>query len=338
MNKRAAWRTVLLVMLLASSAGSIPVPLLDLDDLTNRADLIVLGQVVSLREVGVETIEASGVKVDAAILRGEIRADRVLKGPSTSRVAFRHWSPVKPVGYRNVQPTVYRIYFLRAIDKGYVFVSPYHPSVVANPGIPSHGETVIDAVVNQVAGVLLSSAASATERMESVYVLSRTKSTAALEPLRASLATEDRALRLSVASALLARNDTSGLAIAVEVLLAPRPLVPDYILHNLNYAISEGVQDEEAIPALTRLLGAADPRARRAATAALRRTGSHAAVTPLLSALRDSDLEVRYYAVVGLAEITGQLDWRPNMDAFVSDQSRYLSYWLKWGQQQPRFR
>lgn len=145
-------------------------------------------------------------------------------------------------------------------------------------------------------------------------------------------------LRLSVASALLARNDTAGLAIAVDVLLAPRPLVPDHILHNLTYAISEGVQAEEAIPALTRLLGAADPRTRRAATAALRRTGSYAALTPLLSALRDSDLEVRYYAVVGLAEITGQLDWRPNMDAFESDQSRYLSYWLKWGRQQRRFR
>jgi hypothetical protein len=50
----------------------------------------------------------------------------------------------------------------------------------------------------------------------------------------------------------------------------------------------------------------------------------------LVASLRDSDFETRYYAVVGLAEITRQKDWRPLMDQFKANQGRYLTYWTNW--------
>jgi HEAT repeat protein len=61
-------------------------------------------------------------------------------------------------------------------------------------------------------------------------------------------------------------------------------------------------------------------------------TGSNSAIDPLLSALDDLDPMVRYYSVVGLAEITGQTDWRPNIDDFTSDPNRYLKHWHEWSQ------
>jgi hypothetical protein len=47
--------------------------------------------------------------------------------------------------------------------------------------------------------------------------------------------------------------------------------------------------------------------------------------------LGDSDTKVRYFSVVGLAEITGQLEWRPNPDDFAASSTKYLNHWIAWG-------
>ena len=84
------------------------------------------------------------------------------------------------------------------------------------------------------------------------------------------------------------------------------------------------------MPSLTRLLGAQETETRRAAAAALAHSGSRAALEPLSLALNDADAQVRYNAVVGLADLTGQSDWRPNMDVFQSEEDKYLAHWKDW--------
>lgn len=69
---------------------------------------------------------------------------------------------------------------------------------------------------------------------------------------------------------------------------------------------------------------------RRAAAAALRHTGSNAAVDALSSALQDSDREVRYHAVLGLATITGLDEWGPSLELFDREEERYLTHWRAW--------
>jgi hypothetical protein len=54
------------------------------------------------------------------------------------------------------------------------------------------------------------------------------------------------------------------------------------------------------------------------------------ALKALATALDDDDVEVRYTAVMGLAETTGQKGWGPSMPAFVEDEQRYLQYWRDW--------
>lgn len=95
--------------------------------------------------------------------------------------------------------------------------------------------------------------------------------------------------------------------------------------------LENGVRDPEAIPELSRLLLAQDVRIRRAAASALRHTAASDATAGLVRVLSDSDSRVRYTAVIGLAEITGQYNWGPSIDLFEREGGRYLAHWKEWG-------
>src|SRR5438128_8536773 len=107
------------------------------------------------------------------------RAREVLKGPSESLLKVRFFLPEAPVGYQSIRPLSYRLFFLKNSGKYYEFVSPYCPSIVAAPGIRAQGNSVLDRVVGQVAGVLQSPRSPIEQKREAVYVLSRTESPAA---------------------------------------------------------------------------------------------------------------------------------------------------------------
>ncbi len=167
-------------------------------------------------------------------------------------------------------------------------------------------------------------------KVTAVYFLSTSRSEASLKELHSALDNPDQELRVRAAGALLQRNDISALPLAVDALLHGFPGASEEAIHNLLYAIAGGLSNEKSVPMVVELLKSPDPQIRRATASALRRTGSEKAISALSSLLGDSDLETRYYAVVGLAEITGQTDWRPNMDDFASDQQRYLNHWRDW--------
>jgi hypothetical protein len=332
MRQQSAFRLFpLMVVMLAVPVACVIIPGLDVTRLTEEANLIVVGQVTSVWESDKTMIEVQGNKVPARKMIGEIRSDRILRGPSDLRsIRFHYFLPEKSLGYQSIQPLSYGIFFLKRSRGDYEFVSPYYPSVAAVPGIAVQGENDLDRVVGQLAGILDASESSLDQKLEAVYVLSRTKGSSVTPALKSHLQEKDEKLQLSVVAALLERNDMSGLEIAEKTLLAPADSLPPYLLHNLSYAISEGLNDERAVPSLTRLLGARSTETRRAAASALWHTQSALAITPLIAALDDEDSEVRYSAVVGLAEITGQSDWRPNIFVFQSDQKRYLNYWKEW--------
>jgi hypothetical protein len=46
--------------------------------------------------------------------------------------------------------------------------------------------------------------------------------------------------------------------------------------------------------------------------------------------LGDPDTKVRYFSVVGLAEITGQPEWRPKPDDFAAFGTKYVNHWVEW--------
>jgi HEAT repeat protein len=73
---------------------------------------------------------------------------------------------------------------------------------------------------------------------------------------------------------------------------------------------------------------------RRSSAAALRQMHTAAAIGPLLTALKDSDHGVKYQAVIGLAELTGQYEWGPSVELFLKDEHHYVAHWQEWGRTQ----
>jgi HEAT repeat protein len=75
---------------------------------------------------------------------------------------------------------------------------------------------------------------------------------------------------------------------------------------------------------------------------ALRNIKTETAIKPLAGALDDSDWEVRWGAVMGLAAIAGPdkdgNSWYPAYDAFKENERLYLDHWREWLQQRMRNR
>jgi HEAT repeat protein len=195
------------------------------------------------------------------------------------------------------------------------------------------GENPFDAVVGEIAALLRSPSASAGDKTAAIWGgLAwdlQTLGTGVLKEALRFAAAEDRDLivRMSAVVALLVQNDISVLPLAEQELSDPDSQLPDNSRLNLSSAIDEGVKGDAAVPALTRLLKNPDVRVRRAAAMALRNTKTKLAIDGLTLALEDGDAKVRYYAVIGLAEITGETEWRPSEKMFRANEGRYLRYW-----------
>jgi hypothetical protein len=332
---RLCWAAVLSAGLTTYGAGSAGLRAMSVSELVEAADLILLGRVQSVRQVGDSTIFLNGQQIPATMMQGEIVVERALKGdPGLDRVVFHFSMPNAEnggIGYADVPNETQRLIFLSKSDRDYGFTNPYRPSLPTVPGITIQGQTSLERVISELAGVMHARESSRAEKLEAVFASQGVKSKTLDKALQDALMTTDRVLQLSVAAAMLARNDIAALPVAADALIHPSPSLPTYLFQNLSSSIARGVRDEGAIPTLAELLRKApDAEARRAAASALRDIGTQTATAPLGLALGDNDFEVRYFAVIGLAEITGQSDWRPLMEEFQVHEEKYLAHWRDW--------
>lgn len=326
---------VLGAFLLLHSAAATGIPALDIGQLISNADLIVVGTVHTTGQIGNTSIDLSGQQIPAMLMAGEILPETVLKGEVKSNVVpFRFVAPQNSaggVGYADIENNSYRIVFLRRVEGGYGFANPYYPSLPATPKAAASGSTPFDMVISILASAIQSPQVQTSDKVNLLLNLQKFDTPSLHEALLKSLESTDTTLQLSVAAALLQRNDVAAMAIAEQALLHPPADIPAYILQNLSSAIAKGLRDPHAVPALDQMLShAPDVETRRSAAFALRNTGSRTAIDPLVRALGDSDQEVRYYAVIGLAEITGQSEWRPLLQGYQLQEQHYLSHWQEW--------
>jgi hypothetical protein len=315
---------------------AIIVPTLDLDALTADATIIALGEVTSIKQIGSEDVSFNDTLIKTRVEMATIRVDQILKGTApTGVLVVRFHLSETPVGWGGIASLAYGVFFLKSgRSEAAEFTNLYYPLVLSVPGAAVNGDRPIDRVVSAVGRVLESTHSTASERMNAVFTLSRSKSAASTAALRAALRNPSVEGRLSAAGALLERNDITGLDLTADSLLHGSPDTSLPLYHNVLYGISEGVKDVHAVPVLKTLLDSRDSEIRRAAASALMHTQSQDAIGPLLTTLQDSDFDTRYYSAVGLAEITGQTDWRPNEEDFRSDQAKYLKHWREWASSQ----
>lgn len=311
-------------------AGATIVPSLDLPALAADSDLIAVGRVSAVHQKGWTTVHLTGgASVPARSMFAQLDVEKALKGQLDGRtIRFVFSFPDVPIGYAGIRPEQFGVFFLRKSENGYAIVDPYHPFVGAVRGTPGVQGSLLDQITAEVARVLTSPETSAESRWEAVRALETAQTPLTTDALKT--AARDNALlpRVWAMAALLERNDTSVLATAADLLLSPNQ--DRNLLGHLAYAV-ERVKDPKAVPILTRLLRSTDVNVRRGAAAALRNTLDKGAIGPLTKALSDSDPQVRYSGVIGLAEITGQMnEWAPAYETFLKDQQRYLTYWNNW--------
>jgi hypothetical protein len=320
------------VCISAATAFAVPVPVIDLSTVAEQSNLIVAGRIANSETVGNQSVVFGGETVAARLMRVTVLVDRTLKGTTPGRLlSFEYVLPNQFIGYRSIVPGQYRIMFLVTADSGgFRLTSPFAPSVIAVPETNLPRRSVVSDLAYELYSVVSTEGATLEEKQEAIFSLQNLKGQDSTDAAEKIFANNSGTLKLLAAVILLQRNNLVALPEAAAAVTNPPTGVPGYVIDNLAYAIGFGVSDEKAVPTLAGLLRLQNPLIRRAAAKALWRTRSNMSEPAMVTALRDTDFEVRYFAVIGLAETTGADDWHPNQQTFRENEAKYLQHWNDW--------
>jgi hypothetical protein len=329
-----------------------PGPGLSIRGLVDPADLIIAGRLERVHQTGAGAIEFEGREYTRLDLQAEMSVDETIKGePVPFRFTFSYSRPAVDRVMANVPdgglaPNTYRVVFLKKTTTGYLFVSPYYPSLPAAPkscGPNWQGELGEDAyhkVLQRVLNVLCT-ISSPEEKRVALFTLNWNQDSSAAPFLKVALnlpqIKSDAVLRISVLSALLEWKDLSVLPLAEDELFRPSQQTPGYIKSNLILAMSS-LDPLISVPLLSRALKLPDPDVRGAVAQFLQYTKSESALDSLLSALDDPDRNVQFAVMQSLGNLTRQYEWRPHTDTTESDPLRIacIQHWRGFGAQRKR--
>jgi hypothetical protein len=322
---------VVALALVAGTATAVPVPTLDLRSLVESSDLVVVGTINSVVEREQTTVVIGAGQMHGRIMTGLISDGQALKGSAeSSTLEIQFVLPDDYIGYRSISEGTKQLFFLKKKAGQFEPTNPYYPTLVAVSGPSQRGDSAFEAVVRRIAAVLQSPSETAERKEQAVVALWGVQSENAAAGLRFALRDQAQNVKLFAAAALLRVNDLSALPVAEAALSATGEALPTNAAQNLQAGIAEGLTAEGAIPALNRLCEAPDASTRRAAVSALRRTKSPLAIAALGKALQDRDEDVRFLAVVGLADVTGDASHRPNRQSFRANETQYVTFWKDW--------
>ena len=331
---------VCLSALLASTAGpasALPVPRLDIPSLCSESDMVVEGRVSGVTRQGSTVISLPGAQVRGWSMVAILNVQHVIKGETAGEaVRFRFALPSEEsYGYSGVPVGAFGIFFLAGKGHSLTVLNPYHPFVPAAPSQTAEGGGCLEQIVAGMANVFLVRGSSVPDhwtRLRTVMALETIDGPSATAALELAAKDKDLSVRVWAISDLIERDYLPALKLAAEVHIeGPVPGVQN-LTAKLGSAIS-GVKDPKAVNYLLPMSSSSDPNVRRGVTAALGTMHDFRAIRPLAQALYDDDQEVRYYAVVGLGEITGQNQWTPSIANFNQNEKKFLEHWRKWAKQ-----
>ncbi|HKQ72664.1 MAG TPA: HEAT repeat domain-containing protein [Blastocatellia bacterium] len=325
-------RLIILITLLCPASLAIRASLPDLPALTKESSLIVVGKIVSVQDVGEGMLSRPAGSIPVQNKIGRIQVSRILKGQAKeSTITFDFVQTITWYGIRDVRVNQVGMFFLKPNGKnGFTVTSYYDPFVVAAIEAPRATGGAFERVLAEVTNILALPQSTWVDKFKAIDILEQIETPTISEALRLAAKSENMRIRLRSVAALLRRNDISELGFAEKILSnPPNDGDPDYLIGSLANSL-HGVKDPKAIPSLARLLKSHYIEARRSSALALRRTGSDSAIDPFTKALYDNDREVRYHAVMGLAEITRQYSWAPARDKYDSNEQHYLNNWRDW--------
>jgi hypothetical protein len=325
--KRALGAVCTGALFVLSAAGTLR-HVIDVRALVDSSDLIACGQIISASDRGVPAMGNNGAPSPGNVGTAILLVDEILKGGlETATVQFEFIVPGAPSGIQGISPGQYGVFFLQKASSAYQVVDPAYAFLPALPHLPSSQGDPIDRVVAKLTDVVTRGRPDR-ERSAALDALATIEGQSSTNALRSALHITSGDVQLRVGAKLVARNDITGLAVVADALLSPSS-VPQYLFPTLAGSLA-GLKDSRAIPTLKRLLATKNPSVIKTAAMALRQTKSPDALASLSGLLNDGDEQVRYCAVVGLGEITGQNEWTPSFPEFHDQEAKYLSYWRTW--------
>lgn len=323
---------LLFLVVPSASVGDIQVGL-DLPAMCERADLVVVGRAVEVRPDGRATFADEGASYPGRLVVVTLDVERLLRGTAGRTLNFTFTVPAVPVidvGGRAVQVGEIGVFFLRRDAQGYAVLDQDYPDVPAWPGRLEAAGSMLDRVTAEVVHALNSPGAPAGVKLHAIRTLAMIRTPAATAALKGAVTSPSPDVRLAAASALITQSHASVLRDVEPVLLSNSSKIDPQLRDSVGRAIGFGIKDPRAIPLLIPLLASHNVYLRRGAAAALRNTHDPRALGPLSQALYDSDREVRYYAVVGLGELTRQNQWTPSIANFDQNEQKFLKHWRDW--------
>jgi HEAT repeats len=322
-----------IMTVLHSLVTAIPLPSLDLADLTRKSSLIAVGQVISVRDDGTEIVTIQGQSFSAKRKLAELQVARFLKGQVASQtVYFEFLTTTVYLGFGDIFTNQMGMFFLAPKSSNSLALTVtdlYYPSVVAAMIAPKASRGGYERVIAEVSNVLTMPQTTVDEKISAISVLSPIITPDTTLSLHSATSSINIHIRLRAVSALLKRNDISKLDIAEKALLQNSKRIDLNLIRHLASSL-HGIKDTKAIATLARLLESDYMEARRSAAYALRQMNVSAVIKPLTKALYDSNREVRYQAVIGLAIITEQYSQGPSVDRYAANEQQFLTYWRDW--------
>ena len=319
----------LAVLLAGMPTNSTVIRTLDVASLTSQSDIIVIGKILSVTDRGPTTLDPGSGPIPASAFEAVLRVDHLLKGsPHAQNLFVDFVLPKVPIGIQGVVSGQYGLFFLAALQNELRFTDPMQPSLPAVRNAKLAPGTAQDQVTIALGQVLVAPQVPDADLFWALDALGRLKTDLARDTLRQALKSSSGNVHLDVARTLVARNDVAGLEPVESALLHPAG-PSNTMISNLAGSLG-GLKDPKSIPTLKRRLGTNNPQITKGVAIALRQSGSADALEPLSHLLNDGDEQVRYYAVVGLGEITNQDEWTPAFDEFRNHEAKYLTYWRDW--------
>jgi hypothetical protein len=311
--------------------GTIKAPL-DIPSLTESADIVCKGEVVCLYDEGEVQYLAGNEPITFKQKVAVFHVDRIYKGTiSMTNIEIEFLQSDFPSSLESLNRGECVLIFLVSKNARYQFVnltmSKMPISCEPVPTLKGRASPLV-----RIRKALIKSLTDANQdivlaAIEQLGNLKSKETVASLQPFETS---QDPIIRCATIAALLKFGDMAYISVAVRF-LGDAPDMPgmERVKSYIYGAIAE-LSNPSLMDSLTPLLQYNDMQLRYAAIRALRNIRSRSTIPFLIKALDDDYLDVRYQAMMALAEVTQHPEWCTTIDVFRHDETKYISKWKAW--------
>ncbi len=315
-----------------------------LEKLVQEADVIVVGQVLTIDQLEKTEYLEQGYKSEGYRHHATFHIDRVVHTPSElqmkDRLEFDYFRSSIPNRFHRIEEGKLGMYFFQLKPDGILTVAnPRYVLIPALPLLPEEIEQKLSQAQNpfekvQIELLALLVHSNQTEpRKDALDLLKGVENPEINITCYSLLKKAGDPLYQCILATLIWREDLSVLEGAVVSVLRPannggQKIAPS----DLCYAIRSKVNDINLLPIILPLLESPDVTPREAGYFAIREMQNKRCIPYLLRAVRDPDKQIRFHGALGLSVMTEQYKWYPGGDDWVNNDRKITDYWIAWGE------